>query len=266
MSLYEDRPSTRNSGPKPSDYSPLAASNEYHDEAEKLLHPGLVTRSPSKCGRAWKWVRLALEIVGLSLLVSNTLMLLNYSQPVTDPDPRVSSGPANKHMMYGSDPRYMSFNHKYDYLWNDAFTESWGLIALPPFKDAAGLYSKDPVHDEGGIGMFHAFHCLASMRTAFQKMNESSVTLEQLQHGDHVAHCFDYLRNVVQCTADDTFELPRNRSGHPWGKIIEGQWDVRTCRDHTRLQEIMDKYGQWRRFDELIYHDEVGVPNEDPEV
>jgi hypothetical protein len=61
----------------------------------------------------------------------------------------------------------------------------------------------------------------------------------------------------------DTFEIARNRSGHPWGTIIEGQWDVRTCRDHTRLQHIMDKYGKWRRTNKLVYHDEVGVPNDD---
>ena len=50
--------------------------------------------------------------------------------------------------------------------------------------------------------MFHAFHCLASMRTAFQKMNETKTTLEKLQKGDHVAHCFDYLKNVIFCMAD----------------------------------------------------------------
>jgi hypothetical protein len=205
MALYEDRPSTPNGGSKASDYSPLASSHDFPDEDEKLLHPGLIARSPSRWNRIWEWLRLSLELTGLALLLSNFLLLLNYSQPVTGPDPRVSSGPADKHMMYGSDPRYMSFNHKYDYLWNDAFTESWGAIALPPFKDAAGLYSKDPAHDEGGIGMFHAFHCLASMRAAYQKMNESAVTLEQLQKGDHVAHCFDYLRNVVLCMADGEF-------------------------------------------------------------
>ncbi|KAJ4357716.1 uncharacterized protein N0V89_002292 [Didymosphaeria variabile] len=202
MITYEDRPPNLNDGAKAGDYSPLPSSSDFHDEDEKLLHPGRIARLQNKWTRASKWLRISLEIVGLLLLLSNFFMLLNYSQPVTGPDPRVSSGPANKHMMYGSDPRYMSFNHKYDYLWNDAFTETWGAIALPPFKDAASLYSKDSLHDEGGIGMFHAFHCLASMRAAFQKMNESTVTLEQLQKGDHVAHCFDYLRNVILCMAD----------------------------------------------------------------
>ncbi|KAL1612305.1 hypothetical protein SLS60_000529 [Paraconiothyrium brasiliense] len=202
MGTYEDRPSNLNDGAKAGDYSPLTSSNDFDDEHEKLLRPGRISRLQSKWTRAWKWIRISFEIVGLLLLLSNFLMLLNYSQPVTGPDSRVSSGPANKHMMYGSDPRYMSFDHKYDYLWNDAFTETWGAIALPPFKDAAGLYSKDSLHDEGGIGMFHAFHCLASMRAAFQKMNERTVTLEQLQKGDHVAHCFDYMRNVILCMAD----------------------------------------------------------------
>lgn len=202
MAPYEDRPSSPEGKAKAGDYSPLTSSNDFHDENEKLLHSSRITQRTSKWTQVWEWLRLILETVGLLLLIANFVLLLHSSQPVTGPDPRVSSGPANKHMMYGSDPRYMSFNHKYDYLWNDAFTESWGAIALPPFKDAAGLYSKDPAHDEGGIGMFHAFHCLASMRAAFQKMNESTVTLEQLQKGDHVAHCFDYLRNVVLCMAD----------------------------------------------------------------
>lgn len=201
MAPYNDSPPGQADGAKQSEYSPLASSNDFAED-EKLLHPGRIAHPASKWTKTWKIIRLILEIIGLLLLVLNSLMLLNYSRAVTGPDPRISSGPANHHKQYGSDPRYMSFDHKYDYLWKEAFTEEWGLVALPPFKDAAGLYSRDPTHDEGGIGIFHAFHCLASMRTAFQKMNESKVTLEQLQKGDHVAHCFDYMRNAIFCMAD----------------------------------------------------------------
>lgn len=203
MTRYEDlSPKPNSDETKGGEYSPLTSSNDFAEEDEKLLHPGRIPRRQSKWVIVWGATRLLLEILGLLLLVSNFLMLLNYSQPVTGPDPRVSSGPSNQHRQYGSDVRYMSFDHKWDYLWKEAFVEDWGQIALPPFIDTEGLYSKDPVHDEGGIGMFHAFHCLASMRTAFQKMNETKTTLEKLQKGDHVAHCFDYLRNVIFCMAD----------------------------------------------------------------
>lgn len=202
MVLYEDRPSNTSDKTKSGAYSPLTSANDFADEEEKLLQPGRAARAKSGWTKAWNIIRLSLELIGLILLVSNFLMLLDCSQPVTGPDARVSSGPPNQHRQYGSDRRYMSFDHKYDYLWKEAFVEDWGQIALPPFKDGEGLYSKDPVHDEGGIGMFHAFHCLASMRTAFQKMNETKTDLGKLQKGDHVAHCFDYLRNVIFCMAD----------------------------------------------------------------
>ena len=206
MAPYDDPSHAQASnGTKGGEYSPLTSSNDFADEDDKLLHPVRISHRQNRWTRVWGATRILLEIIGLLLLTLNFIMLLNYSQPVTGPDPRVSSGPANQHRQYGSDVRYMSFNHKYDYLWKEAFVEDWGQIALPPFKDAEGLYSKDPVHDEGGIGMFHAFHCLASMRTAFQKMNETNTTLEKLQKGDHVAHCFDYLRNVIFCMADGKF-------------------------------------------------------------
>ena len=207
MALYEDRPSNPSSGTESGEYSPLTSSNEFGGEDEKLFHPGNVAHQRNKWAKAWRITRLSLEVFGLLLIALNFLMLLDYSRSITGPDPRVSSGPPNQHKQYGSNQYYMSFDHKYDYLWREAFAEDWGEIALPPHKDAEGLYSKDPVHDEGGIGMFHAFHCLASMRTAFQKMNETKVNLENLQKGDHVAHCFDYLRNAIFCMADGKWEL-----------------------------------------------------------
>ncbi|KAF1965121.1 hypothetical protein BU23DRAFT_629087 [Bimuria novae-zelandiae CBS 107.79] len=264
MAPYEDHLPKHNGEVKNGEYSPLTSSNAFADEDEKLLHLDRLARPKSRWSKAWKIIRLSLEFIGLLLLVLNFFILLNFSRPVTGPDPRISSGPLNQHWQYGSDPRYMSFDHKYDYLWKEAFSQDYGEVALPPFKDAEGLYSKDRAHNEGGIGMYHAFHCLASMRTAFQKMGEGKLTLAQLQKGDHAAHCFDYIRNVILCFADDTFELARNKTGHPWGGAIEGQWDVRTCRDHIKLEQIMEKYGKWRRHPVPVYDDIVGIHDPDP--
>lgn len=164
----------------------------------------------------------------------------NCALPTYGNDARVSSGPFNQHLQFGHNDKYASLSHKQDYLWSE-FSEDFGDIEFPA-SSSSSSHNSSSLANYGSISMFHSLHCLMGMRKAMQKLGEGNITLVKLQDDPHVPHCFDYLRQSLLCFADDTFELARNEKGIVDGMIIEGAYDVRTCRDSTRLYDLAYKY------------------------
>ncbi|KAF7192002.1 Oxidase ustYa [Pseudocercospora fuligena] len=191
-----------------------------------------------------KILQLAIELIIVTLLcillyftLSNNTQTLTYGT-----DPRVSSGSFNQQRQFGHNDKFASFSHKQDYLWAPFLNENIGDLQFPPYNSTG--FSINHTYDTGAISMFHSLHCLAGMRKAFQDMSEGKIDMKILQNDPHVPHCFDYLRQGILCFADDTFELARDREGIPDGGIIEGAYDVRTCRDYTKLFDLMYRYGE----------------------
>jgi hypothetical protein len=122
---------------------------------------------------------------------------------------------------------YPAYNH----LWEELQGGSKGVIYTK-------LGRPDGKIRKAGLAMFHQLECLAQIRMAVQKLQDKNITGVDAEmdglHG-YWAHCFDYLRQIILCNADDSIES---------SKIVAGKWTsdgfggVKECRDHKWLHEI----------------------------
>ncbi|GIZ48091.1 hypothetical protein CKM354_001116400 [Cercospora kikuchii] len=183
-----------------------------------------------------------LQYILLRILVPFVIVLvaLNLSDAYFRGTHRSTSGEfGDVQLTYGSDPRYMSLDYKYDYLWADDIAPAQGSIRLP--KDNS-LGPAD-LTEWGLIGMFHSLHCLGMMRRAMQRAHYGGhIGIDQTE-APHFAHCFWYLRQAILCNADGTIELPRYNNGTLGTENISGVTDVRQCRSADKLRKLQDKYG-----------------------
>lgn len=67
--------------------------------------------------------------------------------------------------------------------------------------------------------MFHELHCLGQLRKAYwtliKGVETGDVRKSKLllgKHGEHVYHCFDYLRQAITCAGDMSMEWPRTEA------------------------------------------------------
>lgn len=132
-------------------------------------------------------------------------------------------------------------------------------FAAPPPKDAKsepiwdsmipnGLgYIKDPpvATETSVLSAFHQLHCLYTVRRAFYSNSKTGDELEPFDLGKerkpHVAHCFDYLRQGILCSADSSIE--------PAVDTVNGFLGAgfpRQCRDFEELKSWAEKH---RAFD-----------------
>lgn len=91
---------------------------------------------------------------------------------------------------------YMNTLHQYDQYWNTLLGENEGAQV---FYQGPGLSNVTV-----GTGMFHQFHCLASIRSTIQQLQDGKKIGhgpddDKSEHLGHWPHCFDYLRQV--CSA-----------------------------------------------------------------
>ncbi|KAI1194121.1 hypothetical protein F5X97DRAFT_15234 [Nemania serpens] len=140
------------------------------------------------------------------------------------------------HSVLGSDPAYMSLDHKYDTLWDDLGSTGF-VIKLP---DAA--YGGQPRH--ASVSMFHQLHCLSSLRHAIQQAREGIDPGFDWQDNGHWPHCMDYLRKTLLCRADDVIERQFVYENGTVSSFIDGAQDVRLCGDSRRLIALMRGQGK----------------------
>lgn len=64
------------------------------------------------------------------------------------------------------------------------------------------------------VAMWHQLHCLKDLRAAllYFRDGDESVAEEAMVNAHHVDHCFDYLRQTIECHGDTTIE---------WGRLID---------------------------------------------
>lgn len=118
----------------------------------------------------------------------------------------------------------------YDQLWDDLGGGSNGVVYTRIGRDDGRVRI-------ARMGMFHQLSCLAALRSvvqALEKGEEFPNVSGKVHQGDWL-HCLDYLRQVIQCNADDTIEI---------SKLVNGKWvndgfgGQRQCRDSTWLYDI----------------------------
>ncbi|KAI4129415.1 MAG: hypothetical protein LQ338_002255 [Usnochroma carphineum] len=87
------------------------------------------------------------------------------------------------------------------------------------------------------ISVFHQMHCLYTLRRAYYSNGTGGEDFDfGLERNQHVAHCFEYLRQSIQCSADSTIEPAEHAANGFLG------WGFpRMCRDYTELSHWAEK-------------------------
>lgn len=118
---------------------------------------------------------------------------------------------------------YESLEYVYDHFWDEVLGQSKGFVYTK-------LNREDGKVRKARLAIFHQLNCLARIRNAVQRRyrfererRKDIVWLEDgLGDGEmNWAHCFDYLRQVVLCNANDSVETSNMMDGkwtsHAWG-------------------------------------------------
>lgn len=118
-------------------------------------------------------------------------------------------------------------------------------------QTVGGAFIKNPESGSGemNVAAYHQLHCLHGIRVAFYvELSKSNETLREIMSevrpdwGDHdpahTIHCFDYLRQAIECAADSNLEPLNPAIGH-----VDAWGTKRTCRN----KEILDEWAyKWR--------------------
>jgi hypothetical protein len=85
--------------------------------------------------------------------------------------------------------------------------------------------------------LFHQMHCLGQLRrfswmfldaivqNNTEEQEKISYMFDKMDHKEHMSHCFDYLRQTIQCAGDMAMEWPRTEEN---GDRFAGK-----CKDGT---------------------------------
>lgn len=102
--------------------------------------------------------------------------------------------------------------------WDSIFPEhNGGFIVLGPNKRTFG------------ISMFHQMHCLNNIRAAVVHSREG------IKPTKHIAHCFNYIRQMVLCRSDTRLEPIEPERGP---KAVNAAM-LHTCRDWSKVYELL---------------------------
>lgn len=104
---------------------------------------------------------------------------------------------------------------------------------LPPGKSTA----KGDLFD---VSVFHQLHCLtkirehaALLRFALEHNNTAGFEKIISPQIDHMAHCFDYLRQSIMCAGDMTLEWPKE--GSSGERLLVDGWGIQhQCKSWVR--------------------------------
>lgn len=124
------------------------------------------------------------------------------------------------------------------------YIHDWEKYELPPGQNTTWgmIYS---------VALFHQMHCLGQLRRfsymfldAIEKGDEAKLKdikhmFIDMDHADHMLHCFDYLRQTISCAGDMTMEWPRTE---PNGQrfAVDGWGIPHECKDWVSLHHAFE--------------------------
>ena len=97
------------------------------------------------------------------------------------------------------------------------------------------------------VAVFHQLHCLGMLRTNYwtlldkivDKDSEVEAWATVHRHNHHANHCFDYLRQSLQCAGDTALEWPLLESSGR-RKSVDGWGVPHKCKDWVSLAAKCD--------------------------
>ncbi|CAI7656875.1 unnamed protein product [Penicillium discolor] len=130
------------------------------------------------------------------------------------------------HSYFGGPP-----SNKTDEIWKRLSPPGDGIVELP-IAAAKNLPESLPAPNNPdtalvyGVSVFHQLHCLNFLRFAYYPSSVKDMDEEEVAF--HRDHCLDYIRQVLMCHADPTFE-PMSEVG------INGMGATHQCRDFDKI-------------------------------
>ncbi|KAF2006570.1 hypothetical protein P154DRAFT_559102 [Amniculicola lignicola CBS 123094] len=226
---------------------------DFEDEQEQPIKKDAQIRPPrQRNATRGLWICLLILSFLLSLLINlyfifdgTPYIVLHHHKGKHNPLPHEGfrfKGGGHNHTCFKDhstsfqpDYEYSNSFNAYDHLWRDLQGKSHGVI-YTSVNRADGKVRK------AGLGMFHQLHCLARLREVIQALQrgdkKTAVDHAGNDLGEHHGmwpHCFDYLRQVIMCNADDSVETSEVRDGK-W--VTTGFGSEKMCRQHEWLHEV----------------------------
>jgi len=206
-------------------------------------------------------------IIGLLIIIIIAVMSMNVPESVRkilkstncSTGPRLLKTPVppittekvsfEKHHIYSQRP-----NEESDQAWNDLLPEGRGFVYINDYKK----YDLPPGQNTTwgmlySVAVFHQMHCLGQLRrfswmfldaivkndTAAQE--EIKGMFGKLDHESHLNHCFDYLRQTIQCGGDMAMEWPRTE---PNGQrfAVDGWGIPHECKNWGQITDYMAEH------------------------
>lgn len=106
--------------------------------------------------------------------------------------------------------------------------------------------------------MYHQLHCLTMIRNVYWDLifaveDPSTLPNKKFPRNSHMGHCFDYIRQGIQCAGDLTLE-PADMSEPGHSKINGWGAKHRICRDWRVAEEWLRENGVPERMGNVTNH------------
>jgi hypothetical protein len=135
-----------------------------------------------------------------------------------------------KNTSFQANLEFSSTNEAYDHLWRELQGKSEGFVYTK-------LGRSDGKVRRARLAMFHQLSCLSKLRSGIQahENNHDNHEFDVGSHREDWLQCFDYLRQVFECNADDSVEV---------SDIVQGRWvtngfgSPKECRNKSWLYDV----------------------------
>ncbi|KAL9077533.1 MAG: hypothetical protein Q9157_003362 [Trypethelium eluteriae] len=171
-------------------------------------------------------------------------------------EPRLMGAVPMTEYTFREDPVYSARpSDETDKAWNALLPPGRGFVFIEDYEE----YNLPPGEETPygtifSVALFHQLHCLGQLRKYYWMLLDGVVALdknvdtkvfkmaEELmgEHGDHVHHCFDYLRQSLMCNGDMAMEWPRTE---PNGArfAVDGWGIPHECKNWDAISDYMDE-------------------------
>ncbi|KAF2277879.1 uncharacterized protein EI97DRAFT_431963 [Westerdykella ornata] len=236
----------------PSTDAEQASKEEEDDDDDDSATPNSDTRPP-----AWnpyeettfdRWFSVLILLFLLSLLINFFLLFNGPPNRIPHHHPNSRSHPlphkgfhfsehGRNYTCYQTHTTILQPNYEfsnifgaYDYFWAELQGKSHGVVYT-------SLGRADGKTRKAGLAMFHQLDCLAKLRSVVQALQEGRphALVDVGEHHGYWPHCWDYLRQVILCNADDSLEVGEVEDGR-W--VTKGFGSARVCRESSWLFEV----------------------------
>ncbi|KAL9095675.1 MAG: hypothetical protein Q9165_002107 [Trypethelium subeluteriae] len=229
------------------EYKDEDAENELRELKKSLWKTKMLLRSTLGLGMpclVLVFFLLAINVVKVQQLAPSQLLLTPVPPiPMTEytfrEDPVYSARPSDES----------------DKAWNALLPPGRGFVFIEDYEE----YKLPPGEETPygtifSVALFHQLHCLGQLRKYYWMLLDGVVALDKNvdtkvfkmadeltgEHGDHVHHCFDYLRQSLMCNGDMAMEWPRTE---PNGArfAVDGWGIPHECKSWDAISEYMDE-------------------------